>query len=72
LVSAEPDVARWKLNWATALQAAGKPKDALEQLKIVSQNDTTNWLVYKNMGDCFYRLDSLWQAYNNYYGVVKK
>ena len=66
LVEAEPQVIRWKMNWATALQAAGKPKEALEQLKIVEQNDTTNWLVYKNMGDCYLRLDSLWQTWASY------
>ena len=66
LVEAEPQVIRWKMNWATALQAAGKPREALEQLKVVEQNDTTNWLVYKNMGDCYARLDSLWQTWASY------
>ena len=57
LATAEPQVIRWKMSWATALQAAGKPREALEQLKIVGQADTTNWLVYKNMGDCYYRIE---------------
>ena len=70
LVDAEPQVIRWKMNWATALQAAGKPKEALEQLKMVEQNDTTNWLVYKNMGDCYFRIDSLIPTYNNYYKAL--
>jgi len=70
LAIAEPSVNRWKINWATALQAAGKPNDALEQLKIVAQNDTTNWLVYKNMGDCYHRLDSLYQTFDNYYRAL--
>jgi len=67
LATAEPQVNRWKMSWATALQASGNPKDALEQLKIVEQTDTTNWLVYKNMGDCYYRLDSLMQSFHHYY-----
>jgi len=71
LVAAEPQVARWKMNWATALLASGNPKDALEQLKIVEQNDTTNWLVYKNMGDCYFRLDSLMQTFHHYYIALK-
>ena len=71
LTTAEPSVNRWKMNWATALQAAGKPKDALEQLKIVEQTDTTNWVIYKNMGDCYFRLDSLWQTYGNYYYALQ-
>ena len=57
LAVAEPQINRWKMSWATALMAAGNHKNALEQLKIVVQNDTTNWLVYKYMGDCYYRLD---------------
>ncbi len=71
LATAKPQVTRWKVNWATALQASGKPKGALEQLKIVTQTDTTNWLVYKNLGDCYYRLDSLWQAFHCYYCALK-
>ena len=67
LVTAEPHILRWKMNWATALQSAGKAQEALDQLKIVVQSDSTNWLVYKNMGDCFYRLNGLFQTYHNYY-----
>jgi len=71
IATAEPLVNRWKMSWATALQAAGNPKDALEQLKIVAQTDTTNWLVYKNMGDCYFRLDSLFQSFHNYYCALQ-
>ena len=71
LTIAEPEVARWKMNWATALQASGKPKEALIQLKSVEHKDTTNWFVYKNMGDCYFRMDSLFQAFHNYYVALK-
>lgn len=71
LVTAEPQINRWKMNWATALYAAGKPERALEQLISVEQTDTTNWLVYKNMGDCYYRLDSLIQTYENYFRALQ-
>ena len=71
LATAEPQINRWKMNWATALFAAGKPGSALEQLKIVEQTDTTNWLVYKNMGDCYYRLDSLTRTYDCYYQALQ-
>jgi len=71
LAAAEPDIVRWKMNWAIALQASGKPELALEQLKIVEQKDTTNWLVYKNMGDCYYRIDSLFETFNHYYTALK-
>jgi len=50
LVTAEPSVNRWRISLATALIAAGKHQTALEQLKIVEQTDTTNWLVYKYYG----------------------
>ena len=66
LATAEPHIIRWKMNWATALMAAGKHGDALEQLEIVEQTDTTNWLVYKNMGDCYLRIGSLWQTWASY------
>jgi len=69
--TAEPSVNRWKMSWATALQAAGNHKEALEQLKIVAQTDTTNWIVYKNMGDCYFRLDSLFQTFHNYYCALQ-
>ena len=68
LATAEPEIVRWKMNWATALQASGKPGLALEQLKIVEQNDTTNWVVYKNMGDCYFRIDSLLQDRKRTFG----
>ena len=71
LVTAEPQVNRWKISWATALMSAGKFQDALEQLLIVESADSTNWLVYKYMGDCFYRTDSLMQAFNNYYCALR-
>ena len=71
LVTAEPQVNRWKMSWATALQASGKPKEALEQLKIVKETDTINWVVYKNMGDCYFRLDSLEQTIRHYYMALK-
>ena len=71
LANAEPEIDRWKINWATALIAAGKHQEALEQLQIVEQNDTTNWVVYKNMGDCYFRLDKLMQAFHNYYIALK-
>ena len=71
LASTQPEIDRWKINWATALQAAGKPELALEQLKIVEQNDTTNWVVFKNMGDCYYRIDSLLQTFHYYYSSLK-
>jgi tetratricopeptide (TPR) repeat protein len=66
LAAAEPQVNRWKMNWATALLSSGKPRDALEQLIIVEQTDTANWVVYKNMGDCYYRIDSLMRTYDCY------
>ena len=71
LAAAEPQVTRWKMNWATALLTAGKPRLALEQLEIVEKNDTTNWLVYKNMGDCYYRIDSLMRTYDCYYKALE-
>lgn len=71
LVNAEPEIVRWKMNLATALQASGKHDLALKQLKIVEQKDTTNWLVYKNMGDCYYRIDSVAQAFHHYYISLK-
>jgi tetratricopeptide (TPR) repeat protein len=67
LATAEPQVNRWKMSWATALLAAGKPQDALEQLKIVAETDSANKKKKKNMGDCFFRLDSLFQTFHNYY-----
>ncbi len=57
-----PSVNRWKMNWAGSLQASGKYKDALDLLKMVVTTDSLNWLVYKNMGDCYYRQDSLEQS----------
>jgi len=68
LATAEPEIVRWKINWATALQASGKPRLALEQLKMVEQNDTTNWVVYKNMGDCYFRIDGLLQDRKRTFG----
>jgi len=70
LVIAEPSVNRWKISLATALIAAGKHQNALEQLKIVEQADSTNWLVYKYMGDCYFRLDSLHRTYDSYYKAL--
>jgi len=70
LATAEPHINRWKISWATALMAARNFHNALEQLLIVEQTDTTNWLVYKNMGDCYFRLDSLWQTYDSYYKAL--
>ena len=67
LATAEPEVSRWKMSWATALMAAGKYQNALEQLEIVEKTDTTNWLLYKNMGDCYYRIDSLLETQYYYY-----
>ena len=71
LVTAEPFISRWKMSWASALQAAGKPAEALEQLKIIEQSDSTNWLIYKNMGDCFLRLDSIWLSTRHYYYALQ-
>ena len=71
LATAEPAIDRWKISWATALMAVGKHQDALEQLRIVEQNDTTNWLVYKNLGDCYYRLDRLLPAFDHYYIALR-
>ena len=67
LANAEPHLNRWKISWARALMAAGNFQDALEQLTIVEKTDTTNWLVYRYMGDCFFRIDNLWFTYVNYY-----
>ena len=66
LAANEPLVNRWKMNWATALQTAGKYRDALELWQTVVQTDSTNWWVYKNMGDCHYRIDSLIYAVDCY------
>ena len=66
LATVEPQVIRWKMSWATALQASGKPADALKQLKIVEQIDSTNWLVYKNMGDCYSRIGNMKQTAASY------
>ena len=70
LATNEPEVNRWKMGWATALQAAGKPTDALEQLMIVEHMDSTNWLVYKNMGDCYSRIDSMRRTADCYYKAL--
>ena len=70
LATAEPQVIRWKMSWAIALQAAGKPTDALEQLMIVEHMDSTNWLVYKNMGDCYSRIDSMRRTADCYYKAL--
>ena len=70
LAAAEPGVIRWKMSWATALQAAGNPKEALIQLMAIEQTDSTNWLVYKNMGDCHFRIDSMRQTADCYYKAL--
>ncbi len=62
LAEAYPSVNRWKINQAASLQAAGKYNEALNLLKIVTAADTTNRMVYKSMGDCLFRMDSLEQA----------
>jgi tetratricopeptide (TPR) repeat protein len=59
LVTDEPEKLRWKITLANALQSAGKYANALDLLKQVTDQDTLNWLVYKNMGDCYFRLDSM-------------
>jgi len=71
LATAEPLVNRWKMSWATALLASGKTAEALEQLIMVEQTDSTNWLVYKNMGDCFLRLDSIILSTRYYYYALQ-
>ena len=67
LVAAEPHINRWKISWARAFMAAGNFQDALEQLLIVEQTDTTNWLLYRLIGDCYFRLGKNWGAYQHYY-----
>ncbi len=59
LAAEEPHMLRWKMNEASALQLIGKCRDALVLYQDVSKVDSANWIVYKNMGDCFFRLDSL-------------
>ena len=71
LATAEPQINRWKISWATALMSAGNYQDALEQLTIVENADSTNWLVYKYMGDCFYRLNKNWGTFNHYQYALK-
>ncbi len=58
LATKEPSVNRWKIGWATALQTDKKYKQAVGLWHEVTQTDSTNWFVYKNMGDCTYQLDS--------------
>ena len=70
LAAAEPQVNRWKMSWATALLAAGQPQSALEQFKTVVETDSANWLVYKYMGDCFFRLNDYYPSFHNYYTAL--
>lgn len=62
LTMKEPRIHRWKISWATALNAAGNYKNALELLESVVPEDSLNWVIYKDMGDCHYRLNNILNA----------
>jgi tetratricopeptide (TPR) repeat protein len=57
LAAAEPEVNRWKMNHATVLQASGKHRQALNLLLKVASTDSLNWIVQRDMGDCYFRLN---------------
>ncbi|MDR1056244.1 MAG: hypothetical protein LBL90_10610 [Prevotellaceae bacterium] len=59
LMELEPNVVRWRMNCAMALQAAGLTNYAISEYHWLRILDSTNWLVYKNLGDCFIRQDNL-------------
>ncbi|MDR1172452.1 MAG: tetratricopeptide repeat protein [Bacteroidales bacterium] len=71
LATKEPTVNRWKIAWATALQTERKYRQAWELWHEVTKTDSTNWFVYKNIGDCAYQLDSLIIA-SDYYRMSLK
>jgi tetratricopeptide (TPR) repeat protein len=58
----EPNVTHWKINEAKALQTSGKFHDAVIRLRDASHTDSLNWVIFKNMGDCWQQMDSMQQA----------
>jgi tetratricopeptide (TPR) repeat protein len=57
LTAAEPTVNRWKMDYAAILQSLGKTGQALELLHNVALTDSLNWVVQRDMGDCYFRLN---------------
>jgi tetratricopeptide (TPR) repeat protein len=56
LAESEPEVLHWKMKTATALQSLGKPQQALSFLRDAVLKDSLNWVVQRDIGDCYYRL----------------
>jgi tetratricopeptide (TPR) repeat protein len=57
LAESEPEVLHWKMKAATALQSLGRHRQALCLLREAVLKDSLNWIVQRDMGDCYYRLN---------------
>jgi tetratricopeptide (TPR) repeat protein len=59
LVEANPEVNRWKIHHATILQQLGKYEESLCLLQDAVSKDSLNWLIHRNMGNCYVKLQQL-------------
>jgi tetratricopeptide (TPR) repeat protein len=66
LAEAEPEVLHWKMKAAAALQSLGKHQQALCLLREAVLNDSLNWVVQRDMGDCHFRLNNFDSAAIHY------
>jgi tetratricopeptide (TPR) repeat protein len=58
LAEAEPENLHWKMKSTGALQSLGKHQQALEILRDVVRKDSVNWVIQREMGDCYFRLNN--------------
>jgi tetratricopeptide (TPR) repeat protein len=66
LAEAEPEIRHWKMKSAMALQLLGKHQQALEMLRDVILKDSLNWVIQRDMGDCYFRLNNFDSAAIHY------
>jgi tetratricopeptide (TPR) repeat protein len=59
LIEANPEITRWKISHASILQQLGKYEQSLRLLRDVVSKDSLNWTVYKDMGNCYFKLNKL-------------
>jgi tetratricopeptide (TPR) repeat protein len=57
LVKANPEVNRWKIHHANILLQLRKYEESLCLLQDVVSKDSLNWIIHRNMGNCYFKLN---------------